>query len=116
VERLGSGRGVRGVGSGFSAITLVVWPLAHKRHPRFPHRVASVLIPAALAGVVAVVLSPLARMVSVPLILAAAAVVALRLSPRHLRQVGWAVAAAGTTAALLVVAAGLALPLLLSSS
>ena len=103
-----------GWAAGFSAITGAVWPIAHKRQLPLPHRVASVLFPASAAGVATFVLGPLAAMVSLPLILAAAPVVALRPSPLQLRRVGWAVAAASATAALVVVIVGLVCPRLLS--
>jgi len=99
-----------GWATGFSAVTLAVWPLAHKRRQGPAGRLATVLVPAAALGVGTLVFNPVAATVSVPLLLAAALVVALQPSPRHLRRVGWGVVVVGVMVVIAVVAVALEWP------
>lgn len=89
---------------GFSAVTLAVWPIAHKRPLGWTGRLAAVLIPAGGGTAGAIILGPAAAAAALPLIAAAAAVAALRPAPRRLHQVGWAIAAAGAMATVAIVA------------
>jgi len=93
-----------GWSSGFAAVTFVVWSIAHRRSPRRAARALALLAPAVAIGIASHLVGRQAAATGAPLVLLAAAVVAVRPAARRLRSVGWTVAATTLAQAVAVVA------------